>query len=161
MFKNFKKVSLIILIIFLIVIAIYPVKKLLSKQPQEANNPPGTSSNQQSKETTQSDSKKVSIVSTNPDPLDNIIINSGQVIEINFSNPLENTGEFKHRITPAADYKLELTGDRKTLKIVPVKPYELGNEFTLVISPETKFDNGARMEHEAIYHFHTVAFRNL
>lgn len=129
--------------------------------PQLKITPQTQKAESKEKENQLSETKKVSIVSTKPDPLDNIIINSGQVIEINFSNPLENTGEFKHRITPAADYKLELTGDRKTLKIVPVKPYELGNEFTLVISPETKFDNGARMEHEAIYHFHTVAFRNL
>lgn len=104
------------------------------------------------------DGKKVSILSTNPDPLNETIIQSDQTIEITFSNPIENTGEFKHRIEPKPDYKLELTQERKTIKIIPVKPFELGITFTLFISPETKFDGGARLSEEKNYHFKTVKF---
>src|SRR3989338_11454833 len=79
------------------------------------------------------------IVSTKPDPLEDNIISATDIVEITFNRPLENVGEFKSKIEPKIDYKVELSGDRKTAKIIPAKPYQLGTTYTLFIGTETKF----------------------
>lgn len=107
----------------------------------------------------QSNSPK--IVSTKPDPLDESIISATEIIEITFNRPLENVGEFKVRIEPEVQYKLELSSDRKTGKIIPVKPYDLGAGYTLFIGPETKFDGVGRWGEEKIFHFRTIQYRGV
>lgn len=101
------------------------------------------------------------IISTKPDPLEEAVVSATEVIEITFSKPLENTGEFKHKIEPKVDYKLELSQDRKSVKIIPQKPYELGTTYTLFISPESKFDGGSRLDGEKIFHFRTIRYRGV
>lgn len=101
---------------------------------------------------------KPQIVSTKPEPLEDTIISANEVIEIAFNRPLENVGEFKVRIEPPVEYKLELSGDRKTGKIIPIKPYPLGATFTLFIGPETKFDGVGRWGEEKIFHFRTIRY---
>ena len=59
---------------------------------------------------------------------------------------------------PDIEIKAELSGDRKTAKIIPVKPYELGTTFTLRIGPETKFDGVGRWGEEKVYHFKTIKY---
>lgn len=98
------------------------------------------------------------IVSTKPDPLEDTIISATEIVEISFNRPLENIGEFKSRIEPKIDYKIELSSDRKTAKIIPSKPYPLGTTFTLFIGPETKFDGVGRWGEEKIYHFRTIKY---
>jgi len=105
-----------------------------------------------------SQTDKPQIVSTKPDPLDNNIITATDIIEITFNRSLENTGEFKLRIEPEIDYKVELSGDRKTAKIIPSKPYALGTTYTLFIGPETKFDGVGRWGEEKIFHFRTIKY---
>lgn len=102
------------------------------------------------------------LLSTKPDPLDNIVISSVQIIQLNFSHPIENSGEFKHRLEPkGTKYKIKLSDDRKTVLISPEEhsSYPVGTEFTLFISPETKFDKGLRMDHEIILHFKTIDYK--
>lgn len=101
---------------------------------------------------------KPQIVSTKPDPLGDNIIGASDTIEITFNRPLENVGEFKSRIEPKIDYKVELSGDRKTAKITPAKPYQLGTTYTLFIGTETKFDGVGRWGEEKIYHFRTIKY---
>ena len=98
------------------------------------------------------------IVSTNPDPLEDNIVSATQVIEISFNRPLQNSGEFKLRIEPKIDFKIDLTQDRKTAKISFVKPLELGLTYTIFIGPETKFDGMGNWGQEKIYHFKTVKY---
>ncbi|MBU1032005.1 hypothetical protein KKE03_03760, partial [Patescibacteria group bacterium] len=50
---------------------------------------------------------KPQIVSTKPDPLEDTIIPATATIEITFNRPLENVGEFKLRMEPKIDYKIE------------------------------------------------------
>ncbi len=107
----------------------------------------------------QNDSPK--IVSTKPDPLENTIVSANEIIEITFNRTLENKGEFKLRIEPKTDFKIELSSDRKTAKIIPVNPYELGKTYTIFIGTETKFDGVGRWGQEKIYHFKTVAYRGV
>lgn len=98
------------------------------------------------------------IILTKPDPLDNSVVSSSEIVEITFNRSLENTGEFKVRIEPNINYKIELSGDRKTAKIIPEKPYELGTTYTLFIGPETKFDGVGRWGEEKIFHFRTIKY---
>lgn len=101
------------------------------------------------------------IISTKPDPLNETIIPASQVIEITFNRPLENVGEFKVRIEPKADFKLELSNDRKTGKIIPQKPFDLGTSYTLTIGPDTKFDGVGAWGQSVDYHFRTVVYKGV
>lgn len=101
------------------------------------------------------------IVSTNPNPLEDNIVSSNQKIEITFNRPIENIGEFKNRIEPKIDIKVELSPDRKTAIIKPVKTFELGVTYTLFIGTDTKFDGVGAWGQEKIYHFKTVRYNGV
>lgn len=147
------KLSKIIVVFFLVVLGIglfFVFKKGASpepSQPQTQNSPAPVDPNGPPK-----------IVSTKPDPLEDNIISATDIVEITFNRPLENVGEFKSRIEPKIDYKVELSGDRKTAKIIPLKPYPLGSTFTLFIGTETKFDGVGRWGEEKIFHFKTIKY---
>lgn len=111
--------------------------------------------------TTNSQSESPKIISTKPDPLENAVISANETIEITFNKPIENIGEFKSRIEPKIDYKVELSSDRKTAKIIPLKPYDLGSTYTLFIGTETKFDGVGRWGEEKIFHFKTIPYRGV
>lgn len=108
--------------------------------------------------TTASSSDKPQIVSTKPDPLEETVISATEIVEINFNRPLENVGEFKVRIEPKIDFNIELSSDRKTAKIIPAKPYQLGTTYTLFIGTETKFDGIGRWGEEKVFHFRTIRY---
>lgn len=101
------------------------------------------------------------IVSTRPDPLEEAIISANEIIEVTFNRSLENVGEFKVRLETKKDFKVELSPDRKTAKIIPFKPYELGTTYTLFIGPDTKFDGIGSWGQEKIYHFRTIQYRGI
>lgn len=98
------------------------------------------------------------IVATKPDPLEEAIVAATEIVEITFNRPLENVGEFKSKIEPKIDYQVELSGDRKTARIIPAKPYQLGTTYTLFIGTETKFDGVGRWGEEKIFHFRTIKY---
>lgn len=104
---------------------------------------------------------KPQIVSTKPDPLEQTIIPATQIIEITFNRPLENVGEFKVRIEPKIDFKIELSPDRKTAKIIPIKPFELGASYTLSIGSDTKFDGVGPWGETKDFHFRTITYRGI
>lgn len=108
-----------------------------------------------------SSSDKPTIISTKPNPLDESIITATEIVEITFNRSLENVGEFKLRIEPQIDYKVELSGDRKTARIIPEKPYQLGTTYTLFIGTETKFDGVGRWGEEKVFHFRTIPYRGV
>lgn len=101
------------------------------------------------------------IIATNPSPLDQSVILPTQSIELNFNYPLENIPEFKHKIEPKVDYKIELSTDRKTAKIIPTTSFGLGMTYTLFIAPETKFDGNKTLGKEIIYHFKTIEYKGI
>lgn len=147
---SFLKNKIIILIIAVLSIAL--ILFLFSSQKSAPQTPA------QNTKPSVSTEDKPQIVSTKPDPLENTIITSTQIIEITFNRPLENVGEFKLRMEPKIEYKLELSSDRKTAKIIPVKPYTLGSTYTIFIGPETKFDGVGRWGEEKIYHYRTIKY---
>lgn len=101
------------------------------------------------------------IVSTKPDPLNETIIPADQIIEITFNKSLQNAPEFKVRIEPKIDFKVELSQDRKTARILPVKPYNLGEAYTLYIEPDTKFDGVGSWGMDKSFHFRTIKYRGI
>lgn len=109
--------------------------------------------------TAQNDPPK--IVSTKPEPLAEAIISATEIIEITFNRPLQNIGEFKVRIEPEIKYKVELSPDRKSAKIIPLSPYDLGRGYTLYIGAETKFDGVGRWGEDKTYHFRTISYRGV
>lgn len=108
---------------------------------------------------TQSD--KPQIVSTKPDPLNDSIVGANDTLEISFNRALENVGEFKVRIEPKIDFKTELSGDRKTAKIIPSKPFELGTSYTIFIGPDSKFDGVGPWGEEKVFHIRTIKYRGV
>lgn len=111
--------------------------------------------------TPQPQNQKPQIISTKPDPLEEAIVSATEVIEITFNKPLENKGEFKLKIDPNIDFKIELSSDRKTAKIIPENPYELGKTYTIFIGTETKFDGIGRWGEEKIFHIKTIPYRGV
>jgi len=101
------------------------------------------------------------VISTNPSPLEENIVSPTQNIEITFNLQIENQGEFKNKIETFTDYKIELSQDRKTAKIVPLKPFKLGTSYTLFILPDTKFDGSKKLNREIIYHFKTINYQGV
>ena len=155
---NFKQKILagfVVAIIGAILILVFQ-KGLLSKPAPEEN----SSNSESTKQEIPTDAKP-QIVSTRPDPLENAIVSGTETVEITFNRPLENVGEFKFRMEPEIEYKIELSQDRKTAKIVPVKPYQLGSGYTIFIGPETKFDGVGRWGEEKIFHFRTITYRGI
>lgn len=146
-----KKIAIVLAVIVLGVLLTFGWSKL-STNSAPASKP-------QSPQVSEKD--KPQIVSTKPDPLEGSIISASDVIEITFNRSLENVGEFKVRIDPKAEIKLELSGDRKTGKIIPVKPYELGSGYTIFIKPDTKFDGAGEWREEKIFHFRTIRYRGV
>lgn len=108
-----------------------------------------------------SENEKPQIVSTTPDPLDGAIVPSNQQIEITFNRPLENEGEFKLRIEPEIKYKLTLSNERKTAEIAPQEPFELGHEYTIYITSDTKFTGYGDWGEEKTFRFRTVKYRGI
>lgn len=147
-----KSIKFIIFLIVIIVIAasIFVWRNLRTSKSTQTNMEPAV------KTVTQND--KPQVVSTKPDPLEDNIISATDSIEITFNRAIENAGEFKVRLEPKTDYKVELSGDRKTAKIIPTKPYQLGTTYTLFIGTETKFDGVGRWGEEKIYHFRTIRY---
>lgn len=118
-----------------------------------------TKSSQQSSQPAQaSQTDKPQIVSTKPEPLNENFVSGSEPIEITFNRPMENVGEFKIRIEPKIDYKVELSADRKTAKITPSKPYPLGTSFTLYINSDTKFDGVGSWGENKEFHFRTIKY---
>jgi len=107
----------------------------------------------------QTDSPK--IVYTKPDPLENNIVGASDIIEITFNRPLENEGQFKVRIEPKVEFKIELTNNRKTARIIFPKSLQLGSSYTLFIDPDTKFDGVGNWGQDKIFHFHTVTYKGV
>lgn len=106
-------------------------------------------------------SGKPEVVSTKPTDLENSYILPTQVIEITFNMPFENIGEAKNRVEPKADYKAELSVDRKTLILKPARTWDLGKSYTLIIQPDSKFDGRKLLNRDVNFHFRTINYNGV
>lgn len=148
----------IVIITIIIIVAIVSLVFIWKKQSTSGESKPTP---EVSKTASISPTDKPQIVSTKPDPLEDTVIAATDVIEITFNRPLENVGEFKSRIEPKIEYKVELSGDRKTAKIIPAKPYALGTTFTLSIGPDSKFDGVGNWGEDKSFHFKTIKYNGV
>jgi len=105
--------------------------------------------------------KEPLILTTNPSPLEEATILPTQIIELTFNYSIVAPSELKHKIDPPADIKIELSADKKTVKVVPIKPYKLGSGYTLFIQPDTKFEGGKILKDEKIFHFKTISYKGI
>lgn len=154
MFSSRLKVIGIIIAIGIILITFLSYKlRSKSEKPQ--------SESQSSQPAQVSQNDKPQIVSTKPDPLEDNIISATDAVEITFNRSLENEGQFKIRIEPKVDYKIELINGKKTARIIPVKSYQLGFSYTLFIDPDTKFDGVGEWKQDKIFHFRTITYRGV
>lgn len=147
----------------LLILAIITLGLILALNANRQNNASDNQPPAQYTTQTQGDSPR--ILFTKPDPLEEAIIGANEVVEIIFNRPLENEGELKLKFDPKLqykiDYNIELSQDRKTAKIIPLKPYELGSTYTLFIGPDTKFEGVGEWKQEKIYHFKTIRYRGV
>jgi len=85
-----------------------------------------------------------------------------QTLEFTFNYPVENKGEFKHKFEPEfKDYEVKLSEDRKTVRVIPIKPFTLGTTYTFAILPESKFDGKKVLKESFTYHFKTIEYRGV
>lgn len=143
-----KKVIFVLIILGVVLTGVFYFKKEVSVKPE-----PVTQTPKQSNETM--------IVSTKPNPLDETIIPADQIIEITFNKSLQNAPEFKVKIEPKVDFKIELSPDRKTAKITFTKPLDLGASYALSIAPDTKFDGIGEWRQNKEFHFRTITYKGI
>lgn len=112
------------------------------------------------KNTAQS-SEEPKLIFTNPTPLEGSTILPTQSVQITFNIPLENVGEFKHRLEPKTPYEAKLSDDKKTVTITPTKPLKLGSGYTLFIDQLSKFEGGKRLNGGIDIHFRTIEYKGV
>lgn len=152
---NISKTKLLLglLLIGLAAIAFFFYKSNQTGQPEKKGIPT---------ETAKQDDSIPRVVSTKPDPLENTIVSATEIVEITFNKPLQNSGEFKLRMEPKIEYKVELSGDRKTARIIPLKDgYALSTTYTIFIGPDTKFDGSGNWGQDKVYHYKTITYRGV
>lgn len=108
-----------------------------------------------------SDNDSPKIVSTKPDPLEEATVPAVDSIEITFNKPLQNPSEFKVRIEPKIDFRIELSSDKKVGKIILEKPLDLGMSYTLYLGRDTKFDGVGEWGVDKEFHFSTVSYKGI
>lgn len=148
------KIIFIVILTLVVCVAIYKIVTSNTENEQLIQKPENNHL-----QSTQNESPQ--IISTKPENLEEAIISATEIVEITFNRPLENAGEFKSRIEPKIEYKVELSGDRKTARIIPAKPYELGATYTLFIGPDSKFDGAGEWRQDKTFHFKTIKYRGV
>ncbi len=137
-------VGIVIVIILIAIIALIFNRQGSSSQPQEQS----------------TTDISPDVVSTKPSPLDDSTILPTQGVEITFNTSLESATEVKYRLEPNVEVNLELSEDKKTLKITPKETFELGASYTLFILPDTKLEDKKTFGKEKVYHFKTIDFKS-
>lgn len=122
------------------------------------SNVPKLPSSQSQVEPKGAQSDKVEILTTSPDPLDESTVTPTQTIQITFSQPAQNVPELKVKIEPVIDLNLQLSGDRKTLKISPKQSFGLQQGYTVTIPADAKFDGNRTLGNDLQFHFKTISY---
>lgn len=106
----------------------------------------------------------VEIVSVTPAELKekkDIVIVPTQVIEFTFNKRLENGPETKIITDPPTEIRVELSDDHLKARIIPIKPYKLGQGFTLFLKKETKFEGGKVWGRDEDFHFSVIDYKGV
>lgn len=147
-----KKLKLLLVFLFLILGIILSFKLLpLNKDKNTTNN--------------QTQSDQLKLISTNPDPLDNVTIIPTQDLEFTFNKPFYKS-EFKHKFDPLVEHDVEVVNGENsergsTFRIKFRKPLPLGSGYTLMIEASTKIDEDHKLDRDYIYHFRTIQYKGV
>ena len=109
----------------------------------------------------QTNSDQVNLISTNPSPLDGATILPTQTIYLTFDQPAINAPYLYLKIDPEVDLDVELSGDRKTVKITPTKPYDLSHGYTIPIPTSAQFDGKKTLGHDVNFTFSTISYQGV
>lgn len=101
------------------------------------------------------------LIATSPSPLEKSTIWGTTQVTITFNLPLENIPELKYKLEPSADFKVDLSPDKKTVIFTPVKPLPLGVDYTLSISGEAKFEGKKTLGKNYTFHFKTISYNGV
>lgn len=161
--KNLKnKVALLVLIIGSVLIYIF-YRGIYPKNNDSLIKPAKITPN-----TSEQKGDEPRVVETKPVNLDGNIVAPNQTIELTFNMPLENVPEFKHKFDPELEHKTELSADRKTVKITPVKGFVPGTYYSLTILRDTKFniypgkaETKKVTQQEMMFKFKTVDYKGV
>lgn len=109
-------------------------------------------------------SSEPQLISTTPGELFEkkpLIFTPDKIIELNFNTELENGPETKLVFDPPIEFEVKLSGDSKTAKIYPKKPYNLGQGYTLFIKPDTKLRGGKTLGKEYNFQFNVINYSGI
>lgn len=115
-------------------------------------------------------SNQVAITSLDPSNLDGLTVVPAQIITFQFNKPLLNNTEFRYHFDPDVKTKIQLSTDKKTVKIIPSNGFTLGQGYTLSISGDSSFelrdsqDNFIKTIHlgtDYTYHFRTINYSGI
>ncbi len=145
-----QKIIALIIALGLILIGVfsfglYPKTASQSPSPQQSQNP---------------NSSGVKVVSTNLSGGDVTVISPTQDLEITFNKSMV-TDNTRIHIDPTVGYRTELSSDHKTIKIMPDKPFDLGNDYTLTIKSGYSTDSGEKLDSDQVFHFKTVSYNGV
>lgn len=104
------------------------------------------------------------LISSNPPELflkKPLIFTPDKVIELNFNAELENGPETKITIDPPAEVQIDVINGNKTARITPLKPYKLGQGYTLMIKPETKIKGGKTLGRDYSLQFNVINYSGI
>ena len=149
---NFKKIAIAVVAVIGLLL-ILAAKTGLSASSNVSKLP---TAHDQAVTKTQND--QIEILSTNPSPLDESTVTPTQTIEITFSDAAQNVPELKLTIEPTIDLNLQLSDDRKTLKISPKDTFGLEQGYTLKIPSDAKFDGNKTLGRDLEFHFKTISY---
>lgn len=90
-----------------------------------------------------------------------LIFTPDKIIELNFNAELENGPETKLVFDPPIEFEVKLSGDSKTARIYPKKPYKLGQGYTLFIKPDTKLRGGKTLGKEYSFQFNVINYSGI
>ncbi len=140
-----QKVIWVIIAIGVILIAIFQGGLYSPNLPQ---NDPKNPQNQE---------EQPNLVLTNPNPLNGVTILPTQIIELTFNKPLVNDPG-KVVFSPNHEFRIELTNDNKTMRIIPVNPFILGTGYNLTILKDYGFDTGEKLPDNLNFSFKTINY---
>lgn len=111
------------------------------------------------------ENNELKLISTKPDPLDNVTILPTQNLEFTFNIPIYRS-EFKHHFDPEVPHDIEVVGGidsehGTTIRIKFRKSLELGSGYTLFVESGTKVNDKLRLDRDYIYHFTTISYRGV
>ncbi len=103
--------------------------------------------------------EEVKVVSMIPANLNGSTININQEIALTFNYPIDEADKkFELFITPDPGYKLQMSSDKKTVKVILNKSFELGQTYGIHISNEAPFQGKRRLKDDLDYTFHTITY---